>query len=693
MKIRSIAQTAVKAVGKWIKKNILTVIYFLCAVLIEMIGVWTVEGSPFMMRPFISLGLLLLICGTVLLIDSERIQLIVYASLLAVQAIVDLVFAVIFDMTEQYFDFGMFKLRNDAFGTLENIPINFITFYTGFFFVVVFLIYGLRKTRNAEKRKKNKHGVSFYVGLIVTGIATTFGSLFAYNPTTMNRYKDMIEGKATGAYAAYGMVGNFVNEMAKATLFVNNDTLSSAEMDGYIYREQSQPTEYFGVAKNKNLVVVLVESFEWFSIFEDDQVWNEGAYPNGLKLSNSARAELFPNLYDFYKKSVAMTNFHSREKTDISEVFSIMGSYPTGAYVNYDYEDNVLPYTVPNIMKNINPDLQARSFHNGWKSFYNRETIHDNFGFEYLTDMHDMEDMAKELVKDGVTEEQIFTDYYTEQGERNLDSEMVQICKDSMFPTDKQFCTYITTITMHGMYYHRDNIADKRALLTAKYMEENPTAQLDENGEIIFENEPDEILFNYISTVLDFDLALGYMMQDLEQKQLLDDTTIVLFGDHNTYYHELSSYTKGIYDYNDTDKKFTDLYSVPFMIYDSKLEHQIIDKFTCTADIVPTLLDLMGIRYYTNMYYGTSVFSAEESVLYSRAYDVFIGDGIWGKSVNNPLYLHESVTAEKLNAFQTKAKALVEKIQHCDYLFRQNYFSNAQNYATFIQNMRTLNNW
>ena len=99
----------------------------------------------------------------------------------------------------------------------------------------------------------------------------------------------------------------------------------------------------------------------------------------------------------------------------------------------------------------------------------------------------------------------------------------------------------------------------------------------------------------------------------MEKKDLLDDTVIVLFGDHNAYYQGLSSYVKDIENY-DTERKFTDLYNVPLMIYDTDLtakiaenkDERMIHKFTCTADIVPTLLDLLGVRYYTNLYYGQS---------------------------------------------------------------------------------------
>ena len=101
-----------KIVYGWIKRNRSAVLYFVFAVFIEMIAVATVEGSPFLTRPFIALGVLLALTALVWLIPNEKARFITYALLLSAQGIFDLVFAVIYDMTGQYFDFGAFNFNN-----------------------------------------------------------------------------------------------------------------------------------------------------------------------------------------------------------------------------------------------------------------------------------------------------------------------------------------------------------------------------------------------------------------------------------------------------------------------------------------------------------------------------------------------------------------------------------------------------
>ncbi len=691
----------------WIGENFIVALYFIFAVLLEMTAVLVVEKSPFMTRPFLSLGLLLFICGVVLLVKGNCARTIICGIMLLLQMLLDIVFDVVFTLTDQYFDLGMLSLRNDAFAIMESIPVNFFIFYVGLFFILALVILGLRRAHAKKKVTEPKKSAFFYAGLSVAGLATLFISFFGYFPVeAKNKYDEMIEGRSSSAYSAYGMMGNLLGEVGKA-VFQKNTPLDGEVINQFIYEKTSTPTKYFGAAKGKNVVVILAESLEWYTFLRSQSPSSgnlQGEYPKSLDIPQEVLNELYPNLTQYYNESVVMTNFHSREKTDIAETLSVIGSYPTGAYVNYDYAENSLPYTLPNILKaQTDGDACFRSFHNGFKTFYNRGVAHASFGFEEADgmlspiDMNDMEAISNRLEAGGG--EELFHNYMDE-GERNLDSEMVETTKDLMFPENQRFYTQITTLTMHGMYYDRANLrkennaklADKIALLESY----KPT---DETAEDFINAER---LYYYMTTGLEFDYMLGCMKADLAKKGLLENTLILLFADHNAYYQGMSSYVKQIADY-ETDKKFTDLYNVPLMIWDAGLartltdEERIIDKFTCTADIVPTLFDLLGVRYFENLYYGHSVFAKEQSVLYSRGYDVFVSEGVVRRSVKGELYLYEGETErgekvkDTLAAFEEEGKRLVKKIEYCDYIFRQDHFKSKENYRRFQEEMKKIN--
>ncbi len=692
-------------IKSWVKTNALVLVYFLFAVLIEGTAVFVVDGTFFIRRPFLALGLLLALCGGILLVKSNFARTVTCGVLLVVQAVLDLVFSVIYDMTDQYFDFGMFNLRNDAFAILESIPVNFFTFYAGLFFSVIFFVFGLRFSYAHPRAGESKRTAFFYAGLALAGVSTLGISFFAYFPReAKSKYDEMIAGKSTSAYSSYGMIGNLLGEFGKA-LFQEEVSLNEAEVDEFIYAQAAEPSPYFGVCRDKNVVTVLAESLEWYVFLRGKDSF-EGEFPNALDISEEDLAFLYPNLTEYYEQGVVMSSFHSREKTDIAETLSVVGNYPTGAYVNYEYATNALPYTLPNL---VQAEAQAKgreitlnSFHNGFKSFYNREQAHKTYGFEGLTDMEDLKKMSAQAVAEGRAETDTFFDY-SEGGERNLDSEMIETAKDKMFPTDKRFYTYITTITMHGMYYNRAN------------MQEDTNRKLAEQIKLLKSYEPTSganlesarSLYYYMVTGLELDYALGCIKADLLKKGLWEDTVILLFGDHNAYYQEISNYTKGISGYEDETRKFTDLYNVPLMIRNDDLTAaiaqkggaRVIDKFTCTADIVPTLLDLLGIRYYDNLYYGHSVFSGSQSVLYSRAYNVFIGDGVLRRSVKGDFYCYAGNTetgalvADTLPAFEREGEKLVRKIEHCDYIFRQDYFGKTENHQRFQAKMKELNGW
>lgn len=655
---------------QWGKKNKIVVLYAIYAILIELLAVYSVDNNLFIKKPLIMISLLVLFMNILLLLKSNKSRCIIGCILLLIQGTADIIFVVIYDMTGTYFDFGMMNLRNDAFGILESIPMNLIAFYSVIFCFSLFLIFAKRQVKKEKTiiiKKKNK---IISMILIIVSVMSLSIVLYFNNVDKENKYENMLNSVGS-CYTNYGVIGNFLNEMTKDLLFNKPKEDSVKEVNSFLYKNVMEQTEEFGVSKGNNLVVVLVESFEWFSFIQNDE------YPNGLHLSEEELEYLFPNLTKFYKESVIMDNFHSREKTDISETLSILGSYPTESYVNYDFYENTIPHTIPNLMRmESGEDIYCRSFHDGGSTFYNRNKIHSTFGFDNLTACNDMYAMAQYSVESGETDELPMIDYKS-NGERNLDSQMLETCKDAMFPVDKRFNTYITTITMHGVYYERDNLAEYREKLNKVHTWNK-------------EDEKQQTLRNYITACMDFDKALGIMINDLDKKGLLDNTTIVLFGDHNTYYQQLSNYVKDIDDLN-TKNNYTDLYKVPLMIYDENLEPQVIDKFTCTSDIVPTVLDLLGINVYENMYYGHSVFSEEESVLYSRAYNVFIGDGIFARSLGDRLFTDKSVNKDYINRFNQQAKELVEEIEYCDQIFYKDFFSKEEELQLFESKMKEIN--
>ncbi|MDD4125588.1 MAG: sulfatase-like hydrolase/transferase, partial [Eubacteriales bacterium] len=187
----------------------------------------------------------------------------------------------------------------------------------------------------------------------------------------------------------------------------------------------------------------------------------------------------------------------------------------------------------------------------------------------------------------------------------------------------------------------------------------------------------------YCAAVMEFDKALGEIYDYLEENDLLDSTIIALFGDHNTFYQGLSKYVKNTSD--------TSLYTVPFMIRCPGVEHRVISKFTCTADIVPTVCDLLGINLYGNLYFGHSAFLTEESVLYSRAYGVFMTDHILFYNLNKIIWADANCDEAYMKSLIDRAYALTDKITACNRIFYGNYFAKEGKAEMYKDKMRNIN--
>lgn len=650
------------------KQNYLPLLFALTAILIELTAVFATSGDFYIRSPWMYLTLILLLTLVQYFFTTNHIRHIFSSIVLAAIFVFDLVFIVIFEMTGTIFDYSMLHLRSDAMAILESVPINFTYTTVGGILLSAFVAFAGDFNNEAARFSVGKIAKRILSLLLILVLTAHTALTYAY-VAEANDTEDIVENKLykenVGGYTDMGIMGNFLSEMYQGA-FDEVEVSDPAVINDFIYRNVAgDEVPYFGAAEGYNVVTILAESFEWFSFLRDDFV-----YPNGHKADEAVLRELYPNLYEFYDSSVTMTNFHSREKTDISENLSIIGNYPLDYYLNYDYPENNIAFSLPNVMKLLY-DVDSGYFHNGTNSFYNRETYIPNaLGFASFA-------ASGEMVKKGMTD-------YFDLGERNLDSEMIEVCKEEMFPTDRRFNTNITTITMHGQYAHRDNLQQYYDIL-------------DEKGLLPLQEGIDEASTNantfryYAAAAMEFDRAIGVMMDYLKETGLIDHTIVLIFGDHNVYYQSLSNYVKDIYPRTNPASDITELYRVPLMIkIGNQTERVTVDKFCCTADILPTLQSLLGIRYYSNLYYGHSVFSDEESILYSRAYDVFMTDKEYFVSLDSPVYVAPDADEAYLADVEARAVALMEKVSYINQIYAANFFS-GEELNRFEENMLRIN--
>lgn len=372
----------------------------------------------------------------------------------------------------------------------------------------------------------------------------------------------------------------------------------------------AQTSPYFGLFEGKNVVFIMCETCE------------EYAYSR----------EYTPNYFRLRDQSIYFSEFFSAAKSNYTydaefKSLTSMMYFLSDNYM-YSYEENTFQNAIPYILKD--KGYSTSSFHDFTKTFFNRNQMHPQLGFE---NYYGREDMV-----------------FSETEFWPKDSEMFESMKDLMVPIQENpFFTFIITVTSHGPYN--------------EYRQE-----LDEYYQILL-NDPtyDEAELEYLTLIaaqMDFDKGLGILLDNLEDKQLMDDTLIVLYSDHKNYSSpEITD--KYSTDVNDS----LDVNRVPMLIYGQGLNPGINDVLSSHYDITPTVLDLLGISYYQDFYYGESLFLTERSNI-----PIILSLSTWitnsYRLLNNEIVSGEVIIDE----IETTRSYVLEKIDFFEKLFITDYF-------------------
>jgi membrane-anchored protein YejM (alkaline phosphatase superfamily) len=212
-------------------------------------------------------------------------------------------------------------------------------------------------------------------------------------------------------------------------------------------------------------------------------------------------------------------------------------------------------------------------------------------------------------------------------------------------------------MSMHGPY----DYGPENKLLFEQLGYFDMIDQAEENGEwinILHEGATVDQwrIRHYQAAVMDFDVALGKLFNALIERDLLDNTILVLYGDHNVYYHDLNLMINN----TDASEYFNmDMYQTFFAIYNPSLtaiykeynETNVIDKFVSPYNIVPTLLDLLGKSYNQHLFLGESVFTDRHEVFYSNKLTAFFDINIFSNDGYDIVYLKEEQDQDYLDGF------------------------------------------
>ena len=328
--------------------------------------------------------------------------------------------------------------------------------------------------------------------------------------------------------------------------------------------------EYTGMLKDYNLIVMCAESFSPAAIDKD----------------------LTPNLYKLTQQGIIFNNYYNTfpNTTTDGEYALMQGLYPDAGRSKavsslYASRNSYLPFTLGNAFQSQR-GVESFGYHNYRGAYYGRNESHPNMGY------------TMKFAGDGMT----FTTNWPAS-----DLEMMEQSIDDYIGKEP-FHAYYMTFSGHYKYDIGTNEMAKRNWDQVKDLPYSSNA-----------------IKAYLSCNIEFDKAIGYLMERLEQAGVADRTAIVIAGDHFPYGLKDSEYAELIGHDIDGFSKFKST----LIFWVGGLEKNIVvDEYCCNVDVLPTILNLWGFEYDSRLLAGTDVFSdgTHAAVLVDKS---FLTDKVW----------------------------------------------------------------
>ena len=324
------------------------------------------------------------------------------------------------------------------------------------------------------------------------------------------------------------------------------------------YFKSVEPTEknkYTGLFKGKNLIFITAEAFDTIAIDKD----------------------ITPTLYKMANNSFVFNNYYQPlypVSTSDGEYMNLISLIPKEGVWSFRRTSNLsMPLGIGNMFKK--EGYNAYAFHNHTYKYYERNKSHPNIGFNYYGCGNGLE-------------KKMNCSHWP-----NSDLEMVEASFDYFLNDNKPFLTYYMTVSGHLNYnFYGNNMAsrNKNAVKKLKYS---------------------DAIKEYYATQIELDKALEKLLKTLDEKNLLEDTLIVLGPDHYPY----GLTTKEMNEVSKTDRsdKFEN-YHTTLIMYNPSIERTEINKVVSGLDLLPTIYNLYGIEYDSRLLMGRDIFSESDGI-------------------------------------------------------------------------------
>ncbi len=312
----------------------------------------------------------------------------------------------------------------------------------------------------------------------------------------------------------------------------------------------TKKNEHTGLWKDKNLIWFCAEGFSSYAV---DPV-------------------LTPTLYKLAHEGYVFENFYNPVwgvSTSDGEYTTCTGLIPKPGVWSFSRSGKIaMPFCLGNQLGRL--DYLTLAYHNHTYTYYDRHLSHPNMGYDYKG------------VGNGLEVRKTWPE---------SDLEMMEVTVPEYIDR-RPFHVYYMTVSGHLLYNFTGNY------IAAK------------NRDLVRDLPHSEAVQAYLACNIELDRALEKLLRDLDDAGILENTAIVLSGDHYPYGLEW----EGLDALNEiaghTLERNFELYKSTLIMWAGDMkEPEIVSRYCSSIDILPTISNLMGIEYDSRLLMGSDIFS------------------------------------------------------------------------------------
>ena len=566
----------IKKLLKIIKKDYPVETFFIISNLINglIIRIVTVKNGLFISPLLVDLGFLILVSLLSLLIKKEK-RIRYFITLSIIFNIVCIVNSIYYHYYSSFASISL--IANITFASdvsdaiVENVlkAVDLIYIWQTITLVIIY-----KKTNKKEyiKHKENKKK------LVKTGLITSL-SLFAVAALFMplnawSRLYNLWNRESVvmnhGIYVY--QLDDFIQSLTpKITSVLGHDKALKKVTDYYKENKYTPSNnEYTNIFKGKNIIVIHAESMQKFAM--------------DLTFNNK---EVTPNLNKLANEGIFFSNFYSQvgvgTSSDAEFTFntSLMPSTKGTVFVNYFDRDYI---SIPKLLKE--QGYYTYSMHANTGEFWNRNTMHKSLGYDnfYNKDSYTID----ETIGLGLSDKSFFR-------------QSVDIMKQIKEEENKPFYSLLIMLSNHTPFSDLTLMEDYKTTIDVTIDNQTVTRDYLNNT----------TMGNYLRSVHYADSAIGEFIDNLDKEGLLENTVLVIYGDHDARL-DFEDFNL-LYNYDpitDTIKTENDEGYIPYTKYNYELDRKVpfiiwtkdqnynlnVNTPMGMIDVLPTLGNMIGIH-------------------------------------------------------------------------------------------------